>query len=136
MKNLEPIRHIDLTLYTLPGAGKAALKELQPKIDELLRRAGSLFELKPGDGSYFLLCWRNPVKIGEFEYKPLAIRIATQEENRLPQLAFIKGLPVLDLRYLASEYRRRCASIDELGARTVLSAATTAVSEILSGFEF
>jgi hypothetical protein len=91
--------------------------------------------MKTGDGPSLLLYWRNPVTLGEFTYKPLVIKVSVQEQKVLPQLAFIKGLPVLDLRFLATEYRRRAAEIDEPGVRAVLKSSTTAVSEILSCFD-
>lgn len=42
----------------------------------------------------------------------------------------------MDLRHLVADYRQKTSRIDELGARQALAAATGAISELLSRFEF
>jgi len=62
----------------------------------------------------------------------IKVRVAQQTGPQLPALAAIDGMPVLDLRYVAADYLKKTAKIDEYGAREVLSSATGAVSELLS----
>ena len=139
LTDLDPIRRIDIKLYTLPeNKPDIVLELLEPRIRDLLQRDGSLFGLKSGEEPSLLLYWRNEVSLGEFSYKPLVMKLSVQKvqnEKSLPQLSFIKGLPVLDLRYLTTEYRRRSAEIEEFGFRKVLNAATASVAEILSRFD-
>ena len=51
-------------------------------------------------------------------------------------LASIDGLPVLDLRYLVADYRKKTSKIDEQGSRRTLASATAAASELVSRFDF
>ena len=85
-----------------------------------------------------VLYWREKVTIGNFTYAPLVMKIrgAAQMGAELPVLASIDGLPVLDLRYLVADYRKKTSKIDEQGSRRTLASATAAVSELVSRFDF
>jgi hypothetical protein len=76
--------------------------------------------------------------IGNFTYTPLVMKIrgAAQTGSQLPVLSSIDGIPVLDLRYLVADYRKKTSKIDEQGSRRILASATAAVSEMLSRFDF
>ena len=56
--------------------------------------------------------------------------------SQLPVLSSIDGIPVLDLRYLVADYRKKTSKIDEQGSRRTLASATAAASEMLSRFDF
>ena len=77
-------------------------------------------------------------EIGNFTYSPLVMKIrrAEQTGSQLPVLSSIDGVPVLDLRYVVADYRKKASKIDERGARRILASATATASEMLSRFNF
>ncbi|XZG68811.1 hypothetical protein ACTSKR_09095 [Chitinibacteraceae bacterium HSL-7] len=137
---MEPIRRI---LVKLQCPVKTRVKDLMTEIHEIVAkecqiRGWSVTHVSEQGKESLLIHWDKQIQIGEFAYRPLVmkIRIARQRGDRLPVLSSIQGMPVVDLRYLVSDYRNRTSRIDELGARRVLVSATGAISELLSRFDF
>jgi hypothetical protein len=95
-------------------------------------------EVNDGDKRSLLLFWSEKASIGKFAYAPLVmkIRVAEQKGTQLPVLSSINGIPVLDPRYLVSDYLKKTSKTDERGARLVLASATAAISEMLARFDF
>ena len=137
---LEPIRRILIKLHCRKGSNRSAvLNEIRGPVEKLAREAQALkLEVVEADNQSLLLRWTENVTIGKFQYKPLVIkiRVAEQTGDQLPVLASINGLPVLDLRYLVADYRKKTSKIDEQGARRVLASATAGTSLMLSRFDF
>jgi hypothetical protein len=137
---LEPIRRILIKLHCCKGSNRSAvLNQVRDPVEKLAREAQALkLEVVEADNQSLLLRWTENVMIGEFKYKPLVIkiRVAEQTGKQLPVLASIDGLPLLDLRYLVTDYRKKTSKIDEQGARRVLASATTGTSLMLSRFDF
>ena len=135
---LEPIRRVLIKLQCAQGCDRAQVLAVA---NDIVRKAADetkLINVIDGEKLSLLLYWHEKVKIGDFTYKPLVmkIRVAEQKGNRLPVLASVDGLPVLDLRYLVADYLHKTSKIDERGSRRVLASATAAVSEMLSWFDF
>lgn len=82
--------------------------------------------------------WNTPVGFGAgVSYQPLVfkIRAAAQVGEVLPVLSSIRGLPVLDMRFLADDYLRKSAKTHELGMGKVLREASQAIVEMMSHFD-
>jgi hypothetical protein len=142
---LEPIRRVLVKLQCRKGQGEPAKLEeatLNAVRDALTKAAESTGKLTVQQASdkykSMLVYWREKVKIGDFEYAPLVMKIrgAAQTGDQLPVLSSIEGVPVLDLRYLVADYRKKAAKVDERGSRRTLFSAIAAVSELLSKFDF
>ncbi|MBS0348183.1 MAG: hypothetical protein JSR69_17190 [Proteobacteria bacterium] len=137
-EGLEPVRRILIKLHCAAGSDRnAVLATVRNAIEQLTDR-GPALRVADGNKQSLLLYWTEPVEIGGWRYSPLVmkIRVAEQSGAQLPVLASIDGLPVLDLRYLVADYRRKTSKIDERGARRVLAAATATASAMLSRFDF
>ena len=138
---LEPIRRILVKLQCPQGRSEA---ETMNAVRETFTKAATVAgKLRVGDvpdpkNRSLVLYWREKVTIGNFTYAPLVMKIrgAAQTGAELPVLASIDGLPVLDLRYLVADYRKKTSKIDEQGSRRTLASATAAVSELVSRFDF
>ncbi len=140
---LEPIRRILVKLQCPQGRGEAdTLNAVREGFTNAATGAG---KLRVGDvpdpkNRSLVLYWHEKVTIGNFNftYAPLVMKIrgAAQTGAQLPVLASIDGLPVLDLRYLVADYRKKTSKIDEQGSRRTLASATAAASEMLSRFDF
>jgi hypothetical protein len=138
---LEPIRRILVKLQCPSGQSEA--DTLNAVREEFTKAATGTGKLRVGDiadkkNRSLVLYWHEKVKIGKFTYAPLVMKIrgAAQTGAQLPVLASIEGLPVLDLRYLVADYRKKTSKIDERGSRRTLDSATAVVSEMLSRFDF
>ncbi|HLT34643.1 MAG TPA: hypothetical protein VK034_00125, partial [Enhygromyxa sp.] len=69
-------------------------------------------------------------------YKPMAIKIAVEPVvEGWPQLAFVRGLPVLGLRALIWAYKRRTGHIEETFTHRALRTSIEAMVDILTRFE-
>jgi hypothetical protein len=138
---LEPIRRILVKLQCPQGRNEA---ETMNAVRETFTKAATVAgKLRLGDvpdpkNRSLVLYWREKVTIGNFTYAPLVMKIrgAAQTGAQLPVLASIDGLPVLDLRYLVADYRKKTSKIDEQGSRRTLASATAAASELVSRFDF
>ena len=135
---LEPIRRILVKLQCPQGRDRAAVMGAVAKTITDAATATSKLTVTTGEKQALLIYWNQKVTIGAFTYAPLVmkVRVAEQTGTLLPVLSSIDGLPVLDLRYVAADYLRKTSKIDEPGARRILASATTAVSEMLSTFDF
>jgi len=135
---LEPIRRILVKLQCAEGGDRAGvLNAVRDTVTNAARDTHKLTVIE-GDKQSLLLFWSEKVKIGNFTYAPLVmkVRVASQKGNQLPVLTFIDGLPVLDLRYLVADYLKKTSKTDEQGSRRVLASATAGVSAMLSRFDF
>ena len=140
-EGLEPIRRILVKLQCPQGRSEAdTLNAVRETFTKAATVAG---KLRVGDdpdqkNRSLVLYWREKVTIGKFTYAPLVMKIrgASQTGAELPVLASIDGLPVLDLRYLVADYRKKTSKIDEQGSRRTLASATAAASELVSRFDF
>ncbi|WP_138473229.1 hypothetical protein [Poseidonocella sp. HB161398] len=142
---LDPLRRIvlhvqhdgrqsdDAVIAMLSGAVAAAVAgrdglELVPP-DELADPRGRSLAVRP----------RDPVAFGDgISYRPvvLKIRAARQDPAQgLPVLAAIRGMPVLDMRFLAEAYLRKAAKTDETGMRGHLASGHEALVEMMSRFD-
>jgi hypothetical protein len=138
---LEPIRRILIKLQCLQGSSEAdTLSTVREAFTKAAMGAG---KLRVGDvpdpkKRSLTFYWREKVIIGKFTYPPLVMKIrgAAQTGRQLPVLSSIDGVPVLDLRYLVADYRKKTSKIDERGSREILASATAAASEMLSRFDF
>ncbi|TIL59662.1 MAG: hypothetical protein E5Y79_13050 [Mesorhizobium sp.] len=138
---LEPIRRILVKLQCPQGRSEA---DTLNAVREAFRKAATdTGKLRVGDftdtkNRSLVLYWHEKVTIGNFTYAPLVMKIrgAAQTGSQLPVLSSIDGIPVLDLRYLVADYRKKTSKIDEQGSRRTLASATAAVSEMLSRFDF
>lgn len=141
MEELEPVKRLDLTLFCKPGSDPATVLELiRPLIDTYL---SSQVPNRPnyvvtdgGTGRLFLQ-WPEQVKFDDdLEYKPMAIKIAVEVvTDGWPQLAFVRGLPVLGLRDLIWAYKRRTGHVEETFTQRSLRTAIDAMVDILTRFE-
>jgi hypothetical protein len=135
---LEPVRRILVKLHCARGADRVAVfNSVADTITDAAKQTGKLV-VTQGEKQALLVYWGEKVKIGNFTYAPLVmkIRVAEQSADQLPVLSSIEGVPVLDLRYLVADYLRKTSKIDERGSRRVLASATAACSEMLSRFDF
>jgi hypothetical protein len=140
-QGLEPIRRVLVKLQCARGADRRAVLGVARAALAATPAAQGRFtvsEVNEGAKQSLLVYWSESVKIGDFTYKPLVmkIRVAEQKGEQLPVLAAVEGLPLLDLRYIVADYRRKTSKVDEQGSRRVLAAATAAAAEMLSQFEF
>ncbi len=135
---LEPIRRILVKLQCPKGKDRAAVMGAVAKTITDAATATNKLTVATGEKQSVLVYWKDKVTIGTFSYAPLVmkVRVAEQTGNLLPVLSSIDGMPVLDLRYVAADYLRKTSKIDEPGSRRILASATTAVSEMLSTFDF
>jgi hypothetical protein len=140
-QGLEPIRRVLVKLQCARGADRGAVLGVARAAlaaTPVARGRVTVAEVNAGAKHSLLLYWSEPVEIGDFRYRPLVmkIRVAEQKGEQLPVLAAVEGLPLLDLRYIVADYRRKTSKIDEQGSRRVLAAAAAAAAEMLSQFEF
>lgn len=141
VQGLEPVRRVLVKLQCLPGASAdAVLAPVREALQKLVKSEPrlSMVDASEEGRASLLVYWNQDVTLGAFTYRPLVmkIRVAEQKGAQLPVLSALNGLPVLDLRYVAADYLRKTAKIDERGARGILQAATTGVAELLSNFDF
>jgi hypothetical protein len=140
---LEPIRRVLVKLQCPHGQSEAdVLKFVRGVIVEAAEKTGKLqvADVPDARNRSLVLKWHQKLEIGTFTYAPLVMKIrgAAQPKrtSELPVLASIDGLPVLDLRYIAADYLKKTAKIDELRSRETLKSAVGAVSEMMSRFDF
>ena len=140
---LEPIRRVLVKLQCPHGQNEAdVLKAVRGVIVEAAEKTGKLqvADVPDARNRSLVLKWHQEVRIGTLTYAPLVMKIrgAAQPKrtSELPVLASIDGLPVLDLRYIAADYLKKTAKIDELRSRETLKSAVAAVSEMMSRFDF
>lgn len=140
MEELEPVRRIDLTMYAARGSDPATVLEL---IEPIVKACIAHHEIpnfeceKHGDDS-LLLFWPTSNPFSEhFDYKPLVckIQVALYEEDRPPALAFIKGLPVLNLRDTIWEAKRNAGHVEEAFTQQGLRKSIDALVDLLTRFE-
>ena len=138
---LEPIRRILVKLQCPRGGDEA---QLMAAVRALIAKAAAdsgkltLVDVPDAKKRSMMLFWHQKLSIGPFTYAPLVMKIrgAAQAGNQLAVLTSIDGIPVLDLRYLVADSLKKTSKVDEQGSRRVLAAATAAVSEMLSRFDF
>lgn len=145
-EELEPPRWIDLTIYAQEGSDpKTVLELIMPAIEQYQNTAEqhdrTKFRMVPEDGvptgDRVELFWpADHTFSAEFAYAPLMVRLQVVcVEGERPSLAFIRGLPVLSLRDLIWEYKRRAGYVEESFSQELLRTATDALVEILTRFE-
>jgi hypothetical protein len=142
LDELEPIRRLDITVYARNGAKpEVALELIEPLVKAYVDKGSGGGNLKfvalPVAGD--TLCLTLPVEkafSSEFTYKPLVVKITavTCEEN-WPSVSFIRGLPVLNLRDLIWEYKRRAGEIEEAYTQEGLRVCVDALGDLLTRFE-
>lgn len=84
------------------------------------------------------LRWREAVTFDDgTRYRPviLKLRSTTCRDRTMPVLSSIRGLPVLDMRFLAEDYLRKAAKTDENGMRRIISGSQSALVEMMSSFD-
>ena len=85
---LEPVARIDIKLYYSTPGGKPeiVLELVETPIANLLARPGAVLpiEERRHGGPFLLISWRDAVTIGEFTYKPLVMKVATQSVKTVP----------------------------------------------------
>lgn len=136
---LEPLRRVDLTIYCQPDADPSTVRELiQPLVEQYLRHPQSTqFRVVPHGEDTLCLFWPAEVGFGgEFTYAPLVAKITVQKCGEdWPQLAFVRGFPVLALRDLVWEYKRFAGHVEELFTQRRLKKAIECMVDMLTRFE-
>lgn len=142
MKELEPVKRVDLTIFCKPGADPATVLELIEPLIEKYKTNSPKHKLPNYESTKFgkstlLLTWPEAHKFSDtIEYKPTVFRISVEVTGEdWPQLAFIKGMPVLGLRDLIWEYKRRAGHVEETFTQRGLKTAIDALVDILTRFE-
>lgn len=149
--DLEKVTTIDLEVFYVSDAIKPGIvaKILSDRANILLGKGDSNKDPEFGkhkeleleceisaDQTALLFFSRKKIEFMGSKYKPLLIKIAmTHVPDGFPQLSFIRGLPVVNLRYLARAYQQRSALIDEPGARKAVNQASEGVIQMLTLFE-
>lgn len=137
-EDLMPVTRIDLAIFCKGDADSATVLELiEPVVQQYVKnpKTPKYKVEKVGDDS-LCLYWPEEVKIGEFTYTPLAIRIVVMKRSEdWPQLSFLKALPVLGLRDLVWEYKRLTGDTEENFTYRRLKIATDALVDLLTRFE-
>lgn len=141
MEELEPVKRADLKIFCKPGSDPATVLELiQPLIDQYLKDISTErphFHLEKGAPGTVFLQWPEEKKFaGSISYKPIVIKVSAEVcAEDWPQLAFIKGLPVLGLRELIWEYKRHAGHVEETFTQRGLKTAIDALVDMLTRFE-
>lgn len=142
LEELEPVRRLDLTVYARSGAKpEIALELVEPLVRSYIDKGSGGGNVKfvalPVAGD--TLCLTLPEEkafSAEFTYKPLVVKItAVACEEIWPSVSFIRGLPVLNLRDLIWEYKRRAGEIEEAYTQEGLRICVDALGDLLTRFE-
>lgn len=136
--DLEPVKRLDLTIYCQKDADPATVRELiLPLVQEYISRSTTPdFDLKLRGDDAICLTWPTALGFKAFQYKPMVIKIQVEKrEEDWPQVAFLKGMPVLALRDLVWEYKRRAGHVEETFTQRGLKTAIEALVDILTRFE-
>jgi len=136
---LDPVTRIELKVFCRnaqadPVTVTQAL--LAPAIQAyLLNPANAQFNVVNAAPGEVHLFWPNHETIGHLSYRPLIVRIQVEREV-WPQVAFIRGLPVLSLRDLIREYDRAAASAEEWGRVQRLRETSGTLRTLLTSFDY
>ncbi|AKQ64722.1 hypothetical protein A176_001634 [Myxococcus hansupus] len=147
MAELEPVKRVDIKLYCTPGPKPGAkvdagtvLELIEPIIatylENTMTKAPHYHLIRGAPGTLYFQ-WPEAVKFADgVEYKPIVMKLSVEAcEESWPQLAFIDGLPVLGLRDLIWEYKRRAGHVEETFTQRSLKTAIDALMDILTRFE-
>ncbi len=147
MAELEPVKRVDIKLYCTPEPKPGAkidpdtvLELIEPIIGKYLEntttKAPHYHVIRGAPGTLYFQ-WPESVKFAEgVEYKPIVMKLSVEVcEESWPQLAFIQGLPVLGLRDLIWEYKRRAGHVEETFTQRSLKTAIDALMDVLTRFE-
>jgi hypothetical protein len=136
---LDPLRRVDLKIYCKADGDPATVRELiLPLVDQyLLHPQTTQFKVELHGEDAICLYWPAEVGFGEgFTYTPLVLKITVQKcDEDWPQLAFVRGFPVLALRDLVWEYKREAGHIEELFTQRRLKKAIECMVDMLTRFE-
>lgn len=136
---LDPLRRVDLKIYCQPDADPATVRELiLPLVEQYLSHPQTVnFKLELHGEDSICLYWPADVAFGgDFTYTPLVLKITVQKcAEDWPQLAFVRGFPVLGLRDLIWEYKRHAGHVEEIFTQRKLKASTECLVDILTRFE-
>jgi len=141
---LEPVRRIVVHLqHPDKVAESTVMGKARDAVLEVVRDSARLEPIPLGPSQdpkqrTLSFRWSEGVKFDDgLAYRPLVLKVraAAQVGAALPVLASIRGLPVLDMRFLANDYLRKSAKIDESGMRRILGSASQAIVEMMSSFD-
>jgi hypothetical protein len=141
---LEPVRRIVVHLqHPDKVAESTVMGKVRDAVLEVVRDSGRLEPIPLGPSQdpkqrTVSFRWSEDVEFADgLAYRPLVLKVraAAQVGAALPVLASIRGLPVLDMRFLANDYLRKSAKIDESGMRRILGSASQAIVEMMSSFD-
>ena len=138
---LSPVTRLDITIYCKPDADEATVLEMVQPIVETYLKHPKTPKFKIGDPKdvgtkQLCLYWPEDAQIGAWTYSPLAIKIGVvKRPEDWPQLAFIRGMPVLSLRDLVWEFKRLTGDTDENYTHRRRKEATDALVDLLTRFE-
>lgn len=138
MEALEPVKRLDLTIYCQKGHDPATVRELiLPLVKQYVSHPTTPnLDLKLRGDDAICLTWPKDLAFPAFTYKPMVIKLQVERrEADWPQLAFLKGMPVLSLRDLVWEYKRHAGHIEETFTQRGLKTAIEALVDILTRFE-
>ena len=139
MDDLDPLRRVDLKIYCQADGDPATVRELVlPLVQQYLSHPQTVhFKLVLHGEDSICLYWPSEVGFGEdFNYTPLVVKITVQKcEEDWPQLAFVRGFPVLALRDLIWEYKRTAGHVEELFTQRKLKKSVECLVDILTRFE-
>jgi hypothetical protein len=143
-EGLEPVRRIVVHLqHPDKVAESTVMGKVRDAVLEVVAASGRLEPIPLGPSQdpkqrTVSFRWNEDVKFDDgLAYRPLVLKLraAAQVGTALPVLASIRGLPVLDMRFLANDYLRKSAKIDETGMRKILGGASQAIVEMMSSFD-
>ena len=139
MDDLDPLRRVDLKIYCQPDSDPATVRELiLPLVKQYLKHPQTVhFKLELHGDDAICLYWPTEVAFSsEFSYTPLVLKITVEKcAEDWPQLAFVRGFPVLGLRDLVWEYKRNAGHIEELSVQRKLKKSIECLIDILTKFE-
>ncbi|MCP3135982.1 papain-like cysteine protease family protein [Pyxidicoccus xibeiensis] len=147
LEELEPVKRVDIKLFCTPGTkpgatvdAAAVLELIEPIISTYLQNTATKaphYHVVRGAPGTLYFQWPEAVKFAEgMEYQPIVMKLSVEAcEESWPQLAFIQGLPVLGLRDLIWEYKRRAGHVEETFTQRSLKTAIDALMDILTRFE-
>ncbi len=137
--DLDPLRRVDLKIYCKGDADPATVRELiHPLVVQYLEHPQSTqFKVELHGEDSICLYWPAEVGFGEgFTYTPLVLKITVQKCGEdWPQLAFVRGYPVLALRDLIWEYKRQAGHVEETFTQRTLKKAIECMVDMLTRFE-
>lgn len=136
---LDPLRRVDLKIYCKADADPSTVRELVlPLVEQYLHHPQTTqFKVELHGDDSICLYWPAEVGFGgDFTYTPLVLKITVQKcDEDWPQVAFVRGFPVLGLRDLIWEYKRHAGHVEETFTQRQLKKAIECMVDMLTRFE-